>query len=330
VTTGGGPVPARDRFDRHHFDEYGQVNKCLEASGVERGVIVIGAGRMGVQIGIEYAMAGFLVRLVARDMGSLEARFNHAIKEWAELLPLDKPALSRATGRTRLSNGAEQVDGGIEVIVESLPEDLDIKASALRPLVIAHPEAVVATNTSSLDIGLLGEAIGAPTRVIGVHYLNPPYLNSLVEVVTGAATSSDTTEHMLGIIAELGKRPILIRRALPGFAWNRLQFALLREAVHLVESGVVTASEIDLIMQFGLGRRWRAVGPLKSVVLGGVDTFVSAAPRILESLSDRNDLDGLRAISEQMDFDSVATIRARDRLLAEDLLPGRMDPPCDA
>jgi 3-hydroxybutyryl-CoA dehydrogenase len=303
----------------------GNLQKSWEASGVDRGVIVIGAGRMGVQIGIEYAMAGFLVRLFARDVASLETRFNHAIEQWAELLPLDKPALNRSAGRIQLTNGVEHLDGGTEVIVESLPEDLDIKTSVLRPLVTAHPEAVVATNTSSLDVGLLGEAIGAPTRVIGVHYLNPPYLNSLVEVIPGDATSIDTTEHMLRLVEELGKQPILIRRAVPGFAWNRLQFALLREAVHLVESGVVTASEIDLIMELGLGRRWRAVGPLKSVVLGGVDTFMSAAPRILESLSDRDHLDGLRVISEQMHLDEVATIQARDSLLAEDLPVGRVD-----
>jgi 3-hydroxybutyryl-CoA dehydrogenase len=280
---------------------------------------------MGVQIGIEYAIAGFHVRLVARDLASLEARFKHAIEQWAELLPQDKLALSRSAQRTQLTNGVEHLDGAIEVIVESLPEDLDLKTSVLRPLVIAHPEAVVATNTSSLDIGLLGEAIDAPTRIIGVHYLNPPYLNSLVEVIPGDATSIDTTEHTLRVVEELGKQPILIRRAVPGFAWNRLQFALLREAVHLVESGVVTASEIDLIMQLGLGRRWRAVGPLKSVVLGGVDTFMSAAPRILESLSDRDHLDGLRVISEQMHLDEVATIRARDSLLAEDLQAGRVE-----
>ena len=280
---------------------------------------------MGVQIGIEYAMAGFLVRLVARDLASLETRFNHAIEQWAELLPRDKPALNRSAVRIQLTNGVEDLDERIVVIVESLPEDLDIKTTVLRPLVTAHPEAVVATNTSSLDIGLLGEAINSPTQVIGVHYLNPPYLNSLVEVIPSDATSIDTTEHTLRLAEELGKRPILIRRAMPGFAWNRLQFALLREAVHLVESGVVTASEIDLIMQLGLGRRWRAVGPLKSVVLGGVDTFMSAAPRILESLSDRDHLDGLRVISEQMHLDEVATNRARDSLLAEDVQAGRVE-----
>ena len=280
---------------------------------------------MGVQIGIEYAMAGFLVRLVARDLASLETRFKHAIEQWAELLPQDKPALNRSAQRTQLTNGVEHLDGEIEVIVESLPEDLDLKSSALRSLVTEHPEAMVATNTSSLDIGLFGESIGAPTRTIGVHYLNPPYLNPLVEVIPGHVTSTDTTEHMLRVVQELGKQPILVRRAMPGFAWNRLQFALLREAVHLVESGMVTASEIDLIMQLGLGRRWRAVGPLKSVVLGGVDTFMSAAPRILESLSDRDHLDGLRMISEQMQLDEAATTRARDSLLAEDLQAGRAD-----
>lgn len=274
---------------------------------------------MGVQIGIEYAMAGFSVRLVARDLASLEARLSHAMEQWGDLLPRDKPALDRSAARIHVTNQVENRDGRIEIIVESLPEDLDFKASVLRPLVIAHRGAIVASNTSSLDIGSLAEAIGAPARVIGVHYLNPPYLNPLVEVIPGDATSPEITERMLGVVGELGKQPILVRRGVPGFAWNRLQFALLREAVHLVETGVVTASEIDLIMQLGLGRRWRAAGPLKSVVLGGVDTFVSAAPRILESLSNLDRLDGLRAISEQMHLDEVATARARDRLLAEDL-----------
>ena len=286
---------------------------------MDRGVMVVGAGRMGVQIGIEYAMAGFQVRLVARDLASLEARLSHAMEQWGDLLPRNKPALDRSAERIQVTNQVENREGGIEIIVESLPEDLDIKVSVLGPLVIAHREAVVASNTSSLDIGSLAEAIGAPTRVIGVHYLNPPYLNPLVEVIPGPATSPDITERMLGVVGELGKQPILVRRGVPGFAWNRLQFALLREAVHLVETGVVTASEIDLIMQLGLGRRWRAVGPLKSVVLGGVDTFVAAAPRILESLSNLDRLDGLRAISEQIHLDEAATVHARDRLLAEDL-----------
>jgi 3-hydroxybutyryl-CoA dehydrogenase len=281
--------------------------------------MVVGAGRMGVQIGIEYAMAGFQVRLVARGLASLEARLRHAIEQWGELLPRDKPALDRSAKRIDVTNQVEKRQAGLEIIVESLPEDLDVKASVLRPLVAAYPGAIFATNTSSLDIDLLGESIDAPTRVIGVHYLNPPYLNPLVEVIPGDATTLDITERMLGVVLELGKQPILVRRGVPGFAWNRLQFALLREAVHLVESGVVTAAEVDLIMRLGLGRRWRAVGPLTSVVLGGVDTFVAAAPRILESLSDSDRLDGLRAISEQMDFDQAATVRTRDRLLAEDL-----------
>ena len=298
------------------------LQRDREVGTVDREVMVIGAGRMGVQIGIEYAMADFQVRLVARDLDSLTSRLGRAMKQWGDLLPRDKLALDRSAGRLEVTNQVGDAHEGIEIIVESLPEDLDIKASVLRPLVITHPGAIIATNTSSLDIGSLGEALGAPARVIGVHYLNPPYLNPLVEVIPGLATSPDTTDHMLGVVKALGKQPIMVRKAVPGFAWNRLQFALLREAVHLVASGVVTASEIDLIMQLGLGRRWRAVGPLKSVVLGGVDTFVSAAPRILESLSDLDQLDGLRAISRQMELDELATIRTRDRLLAEDLQDG--------
>lgn len=290
---------------------------------MDRHVLVIGAGRMGIQIGLEYAMAGFHVRLVARDVAALEARLDQTIALWGELLEQDCQALHKSTDRLECSNTLEAIDSDLEVAVESLPEDLGIKVAALRPLVAAHPETIIATNTSSLSISSLGSAIDAPAKTIGVHYLNPPYLNPLVEVIPGALTDTETTNRVLGLVSEMGKRAILVREELPGFIWNRLQFALLREAVDLVERGAASAEDVEAVMELGLGRRWRAVGPLKSVVLGGIETFRSAAPRILASLSAREELDSLAVLAEELQLDGATTARERDWVLAKDLVASK-------
>ena len=286
---------------------------------MDRRILVVGSGRMGTQIGLEYAMAGFRVGLVARDIPALRVRLHEAVELWLGRRPLDREALDVAAAKTELMSTVGHCTNEVDILIESLPEDVDLKVSVLRQAASIHSEAILATNTSSLDIGALGESIGAADRTIGTHYLNPPILNPLVEVVPSEATSQTTTKYMLNVLALLGKRPILVRNPMPGFVWNRLQFALLREALHLVEIGAVSASEIDEIMELGLGRRWRAVGPMKSVALGGSATFIAAAPRILESLSDREDLDGLIVVLDDMALDLEALRRVRDATLAQDL-----------
>ena len=129
-------------------------------------------------------------------------------------------------------------------------------------------------------------------RIVGVHYLNPPHLMPPVEVIPGEATAPETVERIRATLIELGKSPLLVRREVPGFLWNRLQFALAREAFWLVENGVATMEEVDLAMRRGLGRRWAIAGPFASLDLGGIDTMASVAAYLFPELSDADKTPG--------------------------------------
>ena len=121
---------------------------------------------------------------------------------------------------------------------------------------------MLASNTSGLSITAIAGATGRPGRVAGMHFWNPPHLVPLVEVVKGRQTADATARLLVDVSRRLGKRPILVRRDVPGFVGNRLQFAVLREALHLLASGVASAEDIDAAMTAGPGLRYGLLGPL--------------------------------------------------------------------
>ena len=253
-------------------------------------VLVVGAGRMGSQIGTEYAIGGHPVTFLARDLAATERRVEQSL-EVARGLGLATDDPDRAQGiRTTI---AHKAPGNFDLIVESLPEDLALKVSILLPLVERQPNVAIATNTSSLSVGELGDEIGAPERTLGTHYWNPPLLMPLVEVIPGPHTRPDLVERVRGTLADLGKRPVVVAKDVPGFVWNRLQIAVMREALWLAEAGVVTPEEVDTIVREGLARRWRHVGPFEAASLGGADTWRRIGENLLPKLSDAHDLAGL-------------------------------------
>jgi 3-hydroxybutyryl-CoA dehydrogenase len=261
-------------------------------------VAIIGAGLMGAQIGCEYALGGHDVVLHSRDAAAAHARAEagldlverHALRSAADV--------TRARARVTASPDTEAAADGADLLVESLPEDLELKAASLRvALRAASPTAIVATNTSSLPITAVGAAIGAPERTVGTHYLNPPLLMPTVEVIAGEGTSAETLAFVRETVASLGKLPITVRRDVPGFAWNRLQFALVRELAWLVENGVASAEDLDTVMREGLARRWRQVGPLRAITLGGIDTWNRSGRNIVPELSTAAELPDLHEVA---------------------------------
>jgi 3-hydroxybutyryl-CoA dehydrogenase len=172
-----------------------------------------------------------------------------------------------------------------DLAVESLPEDLELKARLLRAVAAASPGAVLASNTSSIPISALGKAVGVPERVLGTHYLNPPLLMPTVELVSGSDTDPALVSRLHEVLLALGKLPIVVRKDVPGFIWNRLQFALVRECVWLVENGVASAEDVDTVMRDGLARRWRHIGPMRAITLGDIDTWNRAGRNIVPELS---------------------------------------------
>jgi 3-hydroxybutyryl-CoA dehydrogenase len=277
-------------------------------------IALIGAGLMGSQIGCEYALAGCEVVWIVRDRAGAQARIDAALALAEHHGLADADAVELAKGRMHF--GGEQA---FEVIVESLPEDLELKADVLRPLVAAHPDATLATNTSSISISALGEAAGAPERIVGTHYWNPPLLMPLVEMVAGERTPAALRDRLAELLRAIGKRPVLLEREVPGLLWNRLQLAVLRECLWLVEHGIASPATIDEVMRDGLARRWRLTGPFETVGLGGAQTFDAIAANLFPLLSDATATSGF-APHVPSDPQVLAELRdRRDEALAAEL-----------
>lgn len=273
---------------------------------------------MGAQIGCEYACGGHDVVLYARDVEAARARAAAGFA-LLEAHGLRSPAEVRdATARVTATSSATQAADGAALFVESLPEDIGLKAEVLRDLLVAADEPIVATNTSSLEIGAIGDAIGAPESTVGTHYLNPPLLMPTVEVIAGERTSQATLELVRDTLVALGKLPIFVRRDVPGFVWNRLQFALVRECTWLVGNGVASREDIDRVVSEGLARRWRHVGPLRAIALGGIDTWNRSGRNIVPELSAAAELPDLRTVA-LTDGDVEVDIAERDAALAREL-----------
>lgn len=245
-------------------------------------VAVVGSGLMGAQIGAEYALGAYEVVLVTRSQETAQRSVERARAALRHLAGSGVAATSAAqAAEARLQAGQSVADAsqGAWLVVESLPEDMDLKVGVLSQAVQAEPDALIASNTSSLSIGELGRRLGAEERTLGTHYWNPPTLMPLVEVVAGPRTARAALESVEAVLRRLGKEPV---RApdIPGFIWNRLQLALLREAVGMVQAGEADPETIDLILTRGLGRRWSLVGPFQTVALGGPATFAAVAEQL--------------------------------------------------
>jgi 3-hydroxybutyryl-CoA dehydrogenase len=291
-------------------------------------VAIVGAGLMGAQIGCEYALAGCPVVWIVRDREPAESRIEQALELALRHALADRAAVEDARSRMSYSDGhareqSARAEDSPSLIVESLPEDLSLKADVLGELCARHPRAIVASNTSSISITALGEAAGVAERILGTHYWNPPLLMPLVEVLAGERTADGLLERTVRLLRAIGKRPVVLEREATGLLWNRLQLAVLRECLWLVEHGIASPETIDEVMRDGLARRWRLTGPFETVGLGGAPTFDAIAENLFPLLSDAKSGSGFAA-HVPSDPDLLNALRERrDDALAAELLAER-------
>lgn len=239
---------------------------------------------MGAQIGAEYALAGHDVVLVTRSPSSGAAALQRAHAAIRALVAHGLVGEERASAaHLTTSDDVRAASTGRDVIVESVAEDIGAKADVLDTAARAAPEATLCSNTSSIPIARLGEAARAPERLVGTHYANPAILMPLVEVIPGARTDRRRVDDVVTLLEGAGKTPIVVPDV-PGFLWNRLQFALLREAARMVVEHGVPPETVDLAVRQVLGRRWSLVGPFETMALGGRETFVRIAQLLFEEL----------------------------------------------
>lgn len=173
-----------------------------------------------------------------------------------------------------------------DIVIETVIEDMEVKRDLLATISVHCPaETLIATNTSSLSISKLAEAVRLPERFVGLHFLNPASQTTIAEVAPGAATTAGAIDRAAALVRDMGKQPIVLGREINGFVWNRIQFAVLRECLHLLDEGVADAEEIDLVVSAGLAPRWLAAGPFATVDLGGTQTFLRASQQLFPQLS---------------------------------------------
>jgi 3-hydroxybutyryl-CoA dehydrogenase len=275
-------------------------------------VAVLGAGLMGSAIAAEYAACGHSVRVTTSPATTAAVAMERVAGHLDEL---QRRAAEPLVAEVEWSASTADAATGADLVVESLPEAAELKIAELAAAQAIVPGAILASNTSSLSLGAIGAGLDDPSRLIGTHYLNPPLAFRVLELVQGPATDPAVTERAAAILRSLGKEPVLVRRDVAGFVLNRLQLALLREAVELVDSGVVGAADLDQLIREGLGRRWSAVGPFGTVALGGPATFRRVAEQLYPVLSrSRQPPDSLDRLG--LDEHGVARLRAaRDRAL---------------
>jgi len=250
---------------------------------------VTGGGIMGTGIAQVCAEAGFDVVLQSRSRENLEAARDRIRKNQRDMVAAGLLAEREATAalaRLRVTQDLGEAVGDADFVSENIPEDIGLKQAFFRNLSrLAKPDAILSTNTSGLSITAIASAVAGPERVVGFHWLNPPHLMVPVEITRGARTSEETMRATVSIAEDLGRRPVRVERDAPGFLWNRLQMALLREALHIVEQGIATPEAVDQAVQLGLGLRWAAVGPFRIADLAGLPTFRAVAASVYPELS---------------------------------------------
>ena len=242
-------------------------------SELPREVAVIGAGTMGAGIARLFADGGASVRLMSRRESSLAAARER----------LGASAIGLTTSLDEALRGANLV---VETIVEAPEPKREVLARAEE---LAAGDAILTTNTSSLPLAALADALGEPERFAGLHFLNPPELVELVEVVGAERTAPEILDTLVGWMDDLGKAPIVVRRDTPGFVANRLQYALLREAYALVDAGVCTFADVDRAVSHGLGARWAAIGPFETMDLAGLDVHSAVAANLWPELANETE-----------------------------------------
>ena len=243
-------------------------------------IAVIGAGLMGHGIAQVFAHAGYSVRVYdtsAAMLATLQQRIRRNLLDLGQ----DPGATDRVTGYADLA----ETLAGAAFVFEAGPENLSLKQRIFADIeTAAPPEAILASNTSVIPITQIMQLLRVPGRALGTHWWNPPYLVPLVEVIRTPATSTASVESMTALLNGAGKTPVTVEKDVPGFVGNRLQHALWREAIALVQNGVCDAKTVDTVVKASFGRRLAVLGPLENADLVGTDLTLAIHETVLPDL----------------------------------------------
>lgn len=259
-------------------------------------IAILGAGTMGRGIAQVFAVRGHPVRLYDPSAEALQAalpRIRLGLEPFLQLGLHTSEEAGRCLENIAVCAEIAAACRGAPVVVEAAPEDAGLKQVLLAEAeAAAADDALLCSNTSALSITAMAKGLRRPERLVGTHFWNPAQIIPCVEIVRGEKTGERTVSEARSLLEAAGKEPVLVKREVPGFLGNRLQHALQREALYLVEQGIASPEDVDRVVKYGFGLRYALMGPLERADLGGLDVTYAVQRTVLP------DLDGRTAPSE--------------------------------
>jgi 3-hydroxybutyryl-CoA dehydrogenase len=251
-------------------------------------IAIVGAGLMGHALALDFALRSQRVTITDAEperLADLGDRLRGDLQPFLQAGMLDAATAGAVIERIQPVERMDRAVGAATYVVEAITEDLGAKQALWARLeALAAPDAIFASNTSGLRATDMAAQLEHPERLIVAHYFNPPYLLPPVEIVPGEHTAPETVEATCALLRGIGKQPVVLQRETPGFIANRLQAALLREAIHLVSSGVCRVEDIDTIMAGAVGRRLSTMGPFQVLDFAGVDVWAQIGAYLFADL----------------------------------------------
>lgn len=246
-------------------------------------IVVIGTGTMAVGIGAGFMDAGFDVVFLGRSLDKAQDVLNQA----------DHVALGLAAGavRKQVSAGIGLIDSwndwqGVVWVIETIAEDFDLKQKLFADLDRRVPaDIAIGSNSSGFPITRMAQGLATRRRMFNAHYFMPAHLVPLVEIALGEDSDAAMAETVCELYRRAGKKPVLVRKDIPGFLANRIQHALMREALSLIDSGIASPADVDTAVRYSFGFRYAAAGPVLQKEISGWDSMARAATEIYPTLS---------------------------------------------
>lgn len=246
---------------------------------------VIGTGMMGPGIALTLALGGVRTTILGRTAASAVAGMDRARRQARTLVESDLVDADRMDAALERLTASPDFDQTVDLAIESAPEDMEFKQGLFAALDAAtRPDTVLASNTSGLSITAIASRCARPERVLTTHFWNPPHLMPLVEIVKGERTSDEVVERVRALLAACGKTPVVVKKDRPGQLGNRLQMALVREAVNIVQEGIADAEAVDQVAKNGFGIRMPAYGIFEHQDIVGLDLGVKILDYVTRDL----------------------------------------------
>lgn len=254
-----------------------------------RNISVIGAGLMGHGIAQIFASKNYNVHLLDVKSELLSKALKNIrlnLSMMARKAVISKSVIDTIISRIKTTTNMAEAVSDAQLVIEAVTENLELKQKVFHDLDrLCPPQTILATNTSVISITEIAAKARNRRRILGTHFWNPPYIIPLVEVVKGRETSEEVVETIYQLLKNAGKHPVKVMKDVPGFVGNRLQHALWREAIFIVENGIADPATVDEVIKEGFGIRLPVLGPLENADMVGLDLTLAIHDYILKYLN---------------------------------------------